>query len=261
MTEISNKKLIIAVTKGIIGTITDMSLYMLFLTLSSVGKTGSRGVHEAFREADKTLEVVNHQTIARAFENLRKKNLIKLFRQKNKYEYEITKKGLERINNIIPVYDKKRLWDEHIYLVTYDISTKNNTKRNTLRNYLQKIGCAPIAESVYISPYNPKKIIEPFISNSGVKGIILVTNLGKDSSFGDEDLKDLLSRVYKLPKLNNRYEEFINKYQDKTQTNQIHMNFDFYSILNDDPQLPFALLPKYWKGNQAYSLFNKLSKH
>lgn len=89
-----------------------------------------------------------------------------------------------------------------------------------------------------------------------IVGSILVSDIGKDGSVGDEKIEDLLIRVYHLDNLNNRYKEFIGSCQKGAKVG-VNLYFSYLSILRDDPQLPFPLLPKWWKGDVAYNLFNK----
>ena len=69
-------------------------------------------------------------------------------------------------------------------------------------------------------------------------------------------MDDLVNRVYKLDQLNQRYSEFI-FWVRKGRLDKKQIAFKFLSILADDPQLPFDILPYNWLGNKAYKLFKK----
>ncbi len=80
--------------------------------------------------------------------------------------------------------------------------------------------------------------------------MVIVSDMGKDGSVGEEDIRSLLVRVYELDKLNDRYKEWLEECDGGSIDRWAVMYF--LSILKDDPQLPFALLPKWWKGDIVY---------
>ena len=88
-------------------------------------------------------------------------------------------------------------------------------------------------------------------------GLVLVANIGSDGSIGDEKLENLLVRIYKLDEINNRYTDFIEKCKKGKIISKLQMTFEYYSILKDDPQLPFELLPKNWLGDKANKVYHK----
>ncbi len=116
--------------------------------------------------------------------------------------------------------------------------------------------------SVWLTPYNPKEVLREFIEERKLAGQVLISDLGEDGSIGEEDLRELVVRVYNLEDLENRYVEFIQKWGGKKKLNdseKTRIYFAFTSILMGDPQLPFELLPEDWAGNNAYKLFRFLT--
>jgi len=79
---------------------------------------------------------------------------------------------------------------------------------------------------------------------------VIVSDMGRDGSIGEEDIRGLIVRVYELEKLNDRYKEWLEEFDGETIDRWAVMLF--LSILKDDPQLPFVLLPKWWKGDIVY---------
>ena len=137
-------------------------------------------------------------------------------------------------------------------MVTYDIPEKLRRKRDLLRDFTRRIGCAKLQDSVYLTPYDPRETLTTFIQKSKLPGTILVADIGTNGSIGDEDLPALVARVYHLNNLNDRYEEWIKYVRRHGVDHQAVI--EYYAILQDDPQLPFALLRPWWKGDEAYSL-------
>lgn len=247
------RNIILRVSEGLLATTTDITLYLTFLTSSSFFKPySSRGVYQAFVEADKALAAINYQTVKMAFIRLKKQGLLTK-------ERKITKAGLKRINELIPAYDQERTWDKKIYLITYDIPTDHNRDRDLLREYLRRIGCTRLQESVWLTPYNPKRILATFAQEKDLQETILVSDLGLDGGIGDEDIKSLIKKVYHLENLNEEYQNFLDQYGQDKNSSPLKVSFDFYHILSRDPQLPFELLPEDWLGEEACQVFLKFT--
>ena len=143
--------------------------------------------------------------------------------------------------------------DGRIYLVTYDLPVQKNNLRNELRDFLKTIGCGLLQESVWLTPYNPTKLLEAFTRKNNLAGdLILVSSLGKDGTVGGMDLPDLLEKVYHLSEVNENYRNFLESPMLESKDKIV---FKYLSILRGDPQLPFKLLPEDWLGEKAYRLF------
>lgn len=252
------KEIIFKVSEGTVETLTDFLLWYFFLLGSSIGKYGSRGVYEAFGEAEQALSEINYQSFKRAVDHLRKNRTIRWKKSKDKLEIAITKEGKQRIKNILPVYQAERAWDKKLYLVTYDIPENKHKIRDLLREYLKKIGCALLQESVWVTPYNPRATLRDFVLGKGLGEMILVSDLGREGSVGGESIQELVKRVYLLSKINEEYKDFLDKYSEG-KFSKTEVNFSFLKILENDPQLPFEILPKDWQGEKAYLLFKKLT--
>jgi DNA-binding transcriptional regulator PaaX len=236
------------VVEGVFGNVVDISLWTLvYVSSMSRPQTRSGQLWNAEVDADRFLEKVNYDSIKTAMFRAKRKGLIK----KNRRHAwpEITEAGRSRISAILPSYDTKRIWDKRMHLVTYDVPEKFRHDRNILRAYLKRIGCAKLQDSVWITPYNPIDSISTYVSEKHLHGTIIASNLGHDGSIGEEDLHDLIIRVYELRTLNDRYKAFLKQ----TYINEHERVIVFLSILKDDQQLPFSLLPSWWKGDEAYT--------
>lgn len=251
--ELSVKKL----SFEMFGSLADLLIWQIALVGASFGKKGSRGVYQAFREADEVLSKVNHHTIAATWHQLFKKRLLTYQKRDNLYSVEITEFGLKRLKSHIPKYHKKRPWNGKVYLVTYDVSEQKRNKRYYLRKILKELGAVPLQESVWLTPYNPREILSDFVAKNNIKTSIIVSDLGKDGGIGETNLNDFLIKVYKLESLNARYEKFIKNSRSKN-INIRYFLLEYLSILKDDPQLPFELLPTGWLGYKAYKIYIRM---
>ncbi len=246
---------ILHLSEGILSTVVDIVLWEM-VYLGEAATTFSRNTWEPKVKADRFLESVNYETIKRAFERAREKGWVKRTKRKRVWP-EITNAGMKRLASLIPQYDKNRVWDKRIYLVTYDIPEKRKKDRELLREYLKRIGCGTVQESVWLTPYNPRGILQEFTEERKLNGTIIISDIGQDGSIGEDDLKDLVARVYNLNEINKSYKEFLEKYEIlKIKSTEAY--FTFLKILRNDPQLPFELLPPYWLGEKAYKLYLKV---
>lgn len=251
-------KLVKEISGGVIGSLVDFLLWYTALVGASFGKYGSIGVHRAFNEADEFLTKVNHKTLAATWYQLTKKRLLTYKKRGNLYFPEITEFGRKRLEETTPWYHQKRPWDKKIYLITYDIPETSRYKRDYLRRFLKDIGCAFLQKSTWLTPYNPRQLIKEFVAEHKIPGMIIVSDIGKDGGVGETTIQDLLVKLYGLEKLSERYEIFIKNTNEKGQ-NLRGLIFEYLAILQDDPQLPFELLPFGWSGDKAYSLYQKLT--
>jgi DNA-binding transcriptional regulator PaaX len=239
------------VTDTVARTLTDTLLYFIFLTGASVGKQGSRGIYEAFEQAHIDMRDINYDKIKRALANLVHDDLLLRSKKRSVLDIQITKAGLSRINEAFPYYRTNRPWDEHIYLISYDIPETANAKRNTLREYIQKTGGARLQDSLWINPYNPQELLEKFTRDKNINGTILVSKLGRDGAIGNESLSDLLRKTYHFDELTTRYNDFIHR----RHSSRFQLALHYQNILADDPQLPFELEPKGFPAKRAYEHF------
>lgn len=227
------RKKIVRVSEGLIGSFTDYVLFSIFYGLSmNPGKTSYTGNPQASQSADNLLTNINYQSIKRTIYDLKRKGFLKYAKREALTKGIITEEGRKRINNLIPVYNETRTWDKRLYLISYDIPANKSSKRNQLRDFLRQLGGGYLQHSVWFTPYNPKTLIKEFINEHNIPGQILVSDLGPDGSIGDKDIKTL---------------------KEKQQ-----LIFSFLSILKQDPQLPFELLPDYWLGDEVYLLYKSL---
>jgi len=245
-------------SEGLLATSVDLALYSIFFTLefgiAGYGK-GARAGEGALR----SLEDFNYQAIKRSFTYLRQKGFTETFKREMALP-RITAAGKKRMESIVPQYDRKRAWDGRIYIITYDLPVKRNSDRNYLRDFLKKIGCGMLQRSVWLTPYNPNRLIQKFVEEKNLKtDLILVSSLGKGETFGERTLEELMERVYYLEDLNERYQNFIFQAREENQS-RTKLIFNFLSILKEDPQLPYKLVPEYWAGDKAYQLFQKVVK-
>lgn len=249
-------EVLFTLTDGVIGTVTDFTLLLLFSLLSG-GKPGRKTMYNAIYndEALRWHDELNYQTIKSALYQLTAKGLIKQLKKRDDTELAITSQGKRRLARLFPTYLTTRPWDGHVYLISYDIPAKRNSARNLLRERIRKTGGALLQDSLWINPYNPSVLLSEFVKRHSIPGTILVSKLGSDGAIGEERTEDLLRRVYNLDILADRYNAFLEQFTPETISSPLAMLVAYISILRDDPQLPFPLLPVDFPASKAYELF------
>lgn len=251
ITKVASRALV-ALGEGIFSRAVDMTLWLVAYTAVSFdpfvptyGKTWKTGV-----DADRFLNTINYDVIKEAIKSGRRRGWIKKAKRR-RVAPEITEEGKNRLASLLPVYQEKRTWDGKMRLVTYDIPEKQRKSRDILRDYLRRLGCGRLQDSVWITPYNPTEVLREYITQNRLQGTIIVSDMGKDGSIGEEDFASLVRRVYGLEKLNERYEAWLEEVENVGKVDY-WLALQYLSILQDDPQLPFDLLANWWQGDKAY---------
>ncbi|MBI5619649.1 CRISPR-associated endonuclease Cas2 [Candidatus Gottesmanbacteria bacterium] len=238
----------------IFSTVVDLSLWIaVYVATLGLPQSPHAVAFRAKLAADRFLSQWNYETIMRAITHARRRKLLAPAVRRRHALPEITLEGRRRLSKIIPVYDEKRVWDARMHIITYDIPEKQHKERDALRDFIRTIGAAKLQYSVWITPYNPIDTLRTFIHEHRLVGTIIVSDMGSDASIGEEDLRSLVARVWRLDILNDRYTEWI-KETKRSEHLDHWMLIAFLTILKDDPQLPFELLPRWWNGDKAYQL-------
>ena len=247
-------------TNGLFNSAADVLLWYVGLIGGSIGKTHtSRGAYRSIAEASDFLREVNHNTLRGAWQYLKRQGLVETLKRDVFYEPIITLKAERRIKSLIPIYQKRRPWDKRIYIITYDVPETQAKSRNLLRERLKTLGAASLQQSVWICPYNLESVLDDFVQENNIEGTIIISNTGRDGGVGGGSIENLIIRVYKLRALNDEYREFLNLVSKKD-TEKATLAIHYLSILKNDPQLPFKLLPYWWLGDEANKTYQKLIK-
>lgn len=252
------KQKVMEATEGVFENLIDCVIWFLGFSASAMFPQGPYGVGiRASRAGEELLTKVNYRSIKLAINEARRKGLIKKISKKRKSNPEITKAGWKRLNEKLPQYQKKRIWENKVFLLTYDIPEERRRDRDVLRDYAKRLGMGMLQKSVWFALYDPCDILEKFIEERNLKGTIIISSLGKDSSIGDEGLDELIARIFKLKEINERYIEWINKTKENS-AERTDLLLQFISVLKKDPQIPFELLPSWWTGDEAYKIYKTI---
>jgi len=257
---LTRKKLgkeLLTITENVFGHSVDATLALLaYLAAMSVSTLQRNPDLHARIASEKFLEQINYEAIKNALITAWKRQYILKYRHALP---EITQEGKQRLSELLPVYDAIRVWDMRLHAITYDVPEKQKSVRDALRRFLIRVRCAKLQESVWITPYNPIDLLRTFVKEKGISGTVIVSDLGKDAAIGEESFSDLVARLFNLKEINTRYETWLDEYKNERPLSIGYQGLmQYLAILKSDPQLPFDLLPKWWKGDTAYQKIKPL---
>ena len=237
-------KIVLRVSEGMLSSLTDLVLCQLFYFAEISPLGHPTNLRKAEYLARRNLKRFNYETIKRAISRAKTKGWIK-------EDLTLTKEGKERLGGLSPVYFGKRKWDGNWYLTSYDIPEKRRKDRGILRENLKRLGFGEMHASLWISPFNFLAEIEKIIQEYQLSSCVI---LAISDKVGKEESKVLANKIWGLDKINRRYKEIIDKARNQSPKNLV---FEYFSILQRDPQLPSELLPEDWLGEKAYSIFRR----
>jgi len=252
------KRRVLEIGQNLLVTATDLTLWSIYFGIGvGGGGRSSRDIYQAAAKADEIVSRINYQSFAHALQHTKEQGLTCLIRKAGGLRISLTEEGEKRIRGKIPQYKMKRPWDRKLYLITYDVPESKRSQRDKLRYFLNQILAVKLQESVYLSPYNHRKEIKAFVEENGIPGTVIVSDTGIRGSIGSKDFRTLVSEAYKLESLNQRYGEFIKEYGPRSTKpcSRAEVALAFNAVLQDDPQIPFDLLPNDWLGEEAYQLY------
>lgn len=252
----------LSLAEGLFAHSVDFGLWVtIYFASMGVPQPRTGQLWRAEQEADRFLTDINYEVIKNAIQTARKRGWMK--NVKRGALPEITEEGKRRLYSILPVYDETRVWDGKMHLITYDVPESKSVDRKILRDFLKRLGCGLLQKSVWITPYNPIDTLRNLIEEHELRGNIIVSDMGKDGSIGEEDIRAMLVRVYKLEDLNERYKVWLRLIDELGEVDHLAI-LQYLAVLKDDPQLPFSLLPPWWKEDVVYkkveSIIDKVVK-
>lgn len=206
-----------------------------------------RSLGRAMENISIIIDGYNPDKLRQSFFNLKHRGYL----DKN---YQLTRRGWEKIKSLTPIYNKPKHWDGNWYLVVFDIPERLKRKRNILREKLINLGFGMLQKSIWLSPYNYLEVINKLVNYYKTNDYVLTTITSNIDNQAD---KVLAQRVWPLKKINRAYQEFISKYRRAKKTD-ISGKFLYLSILKQDPQLPIELLPEDWREGEAARIAKRL---
>lgn len=174
----------------------------------------------------------------------------------NKPYLIITKKGLKKVENLLPIgLKQKRKWDKKWRILIYDIPETRRINRDSLRKKVYAIGFGKLQKSVYISPFPIENDLMDFLEKNNLKenAIFLIS---ETIYAGGE--KKIAEAIWRLTKINEKYKEIIKRIEKLNKKGELEeIKKDFLETLLQDPFLPDDLIEGEWLMEKAYRLLSK----
>jgi len=186
---------------------------------------------------------------------------------KNRRPYlRVTSQGIKKIVRDFPLFEiAKRKWDGKWTVIIFDIKESERWIRDAFREQLLSLGCGKLQRSVYITPHDITQELREMIALQGLIGMVRVF---RAPLLFEENPKHLANRVWKLDKINARYQKMLDEWEEakrkklkRTKKERLvrELKAFYFDILVTDPILPKELLPEDWAGEKAHDFIRSLN--
>ncbi|MEW5549772.1 phenylacetic acid degradation operon negative regulatory protein PaaX [Peribacillus frigoritolerans] len=215
----------------------------------------------------------NEQGVRVAVSRMVKQGWIQSEKQGNKSYYFLTGRGVQRMDEAANrIYKMKpNEWDGKWRILMYTIPEDKRQLRDDLRKELLWSGFGSFSSGCWISPNDLEKQINRLIEKYDIDEYV---DFFISEYKGPKENQSLVEKSWQLEEIENKYEEFIEKYSKQfivhqsiisrgemsdadcfvERTNLVH---EYRKFLFIDPGLPKELLPSKWNGNHAALLFSQ----
>lgn len=215
----------------------------------------------------------NEQGVRVAVSRMVKQGWIQSEKQGNKSYYFLTDRGVQRMDEAANrIYKMKpNEWDGKWRILMYTIPEDKRQLRDDLRKELLWSGFGSFSSGCWISPNDLEKQINRLIEKYDIGEYV---DFFISEYKGPKENQSLVEKSWHLEEIENKYEEFIEKYSKQfivhqsiisrgemsdadcfvERTNLVH---EYRKFLFIDPGLPKELLPSKWNGNHAALLFSQ----
>lgn len=177
-----------------------------------------------------------------------------------KRAHNLLEEGTQRIYSF---HTKVREWDGKWIVIFVSIPESRRDTRYNLRVKLGWAGFAPLSAGTWICPWTDReKEASAVLEELSLKDVSH-TFIGKLSE--SEIAADLAAEAWDLQSVETIYEDFQLEHKDNSPESPQEAFVALTRLINEwrrlpliDPDLPSALLPKNWSGDQASRLFHEL---
>lgn len=240
MTREEVKECIRRLSGGCCDLVLDGVLYWIFLTAAPLVHPASAArPGRQIRQADQWLARCNGETVRAWVRRLRAKGWIGK-------RLRVTPEGRRRLEGLLPKVRWDDRWDHRWRMVSFDVPERSHWRRNVLRDALVRLGFGKLHASLWVSPWDYLGDVQAIVEQYHLSPAVV---LAMSDALGTREPVELTRTIWPLDVLNERYRQFLSSYRTRRE-DPVALG-ELLSILNDDPQLPRALLPRPWHGFDA----------
>ena len=217
---------------------------------------------------------LSQQAVRSAVSRMCRAGLLKVRRVGRKSYYSLTEDGHQLLTKGAKrIFERKNShWDGSWNIVTYSIPEQRRQARDRLRLELSWMGYGALTEATWISPYDLTKEVEELGERLNIRDYIQVFQ-ARDQGFTDP--KKMVSLVWDLSRIHQKYASFTQKYEPKLDDHlrrtragetiepsecfveRFELIHEYRKLPFFDPDLPVELLPEYWLRPRAAALFRE----
>lgn len=119
---------------------------------------------------------------------------------------------------------------------------------------LRRFGFGKLTRGVYVSPFDPTKLLLPVLEEKGVLDKFLMFSIKDDANGWKTDVSELVNQLWNLTELAGKYSLLVKRWQiargqqlqEKRKIAVRRIKSDFTALAAGDPFLPAGLLPRDW---------------
>ena len=217
---------------------------------------------------------LSERAVRSAISRMSRSGLLKVRRDKERSYYSLTRVGHSMLTEGARRIFEHRAsdWDGTWSILTYSIPERRRDARDRLRVELGWLGYGPVSEATWVSPHDKTEEVAKLAGRLRIKECVHVFQA---KHVGWTDPETLVRRCWDLPRIHQKYREFIAEYQPKLESLRKRLTsgevipasecfVDSFNIISEyrklpffDPDLPLELLPNNWLRPQAAALFDE----
>lgn len=201
-----------------------------------------------------------HRTLKRAEAKLYKRKLLDAIDEKGQKRIVVTSRGEKIFYRSYPLAKlRDQKWGGFWTIVMYDFPEEKRQHRDRLREKLEKHGFGSPQLSVYISPLPLQKPIQQLIEGESYEDYAWVTRA--QTVFGKTS-REIVAGAWPVGVLNQLYERLVQTYNLMPISDDLDLFWQtaYLAVNNQDPYLPYELLPKPWHGKTCQKLYAKATR-
>jgi phenylacetic acid degradation operon negative regulatory protein len=211
----------------------------------------------------------NAQTVRTTVSRMVDQGWLERFKEGKNSIYSLTLQGQETIaQGVLRIFDiHQEAWDENWLIVTYNIPENQRNIRDELRRELNWLGFGALSAGSWISPWNIKQLIDPFVKKYKLQGQVECFLSRHEGYSSDQALGN---RCWKISSVAEQYQRFLDVWQTRLEEFEqvarqpldyfkmrVELVHEWRKFLHIDPKLPYQLLPENWIGKEATLFFEK----
>ena len=206
---------------------------------------------------------INEQSMRMTVSRLKKENWLQARRVHRHAYYAITPRSARLLEE-----GRRRIftrnvedWSGQWYMVIYNVPESARKERERLRQVLVWLGFGMLAPSTWISVADRFDELKAVLDEDPYRANIEMLTVRSE---GVERDREFAARCWNLEEVGAKYQQFIER-QDPINLDQmspesafiarVELVHDYRRFVHVDPDLPPALLPPNWPGQEAHRLF------